>query len=142
MSGTEVHTVYCKPNLVLRKERILPIPLTPSADSPQDSSSSSDQAPCWTGGRYLNDVWALHVDRLAWELVSAGGRAAAEEAAQEATPDAPEREGLLASNVLPPCAGHALIPWGSHLLCIGGHVKVELLCSMSCAETMQRVESL
>ena len=59
-----------------------------------------------------------------WELVSAGGRAAAQEASQEVDSDPSERDGLLASNVLPPCAGHALIPWGSHLLCIGGHVKV------------------
>ena len=93
--------------------------------SPNNCSTSCSTPVGSAGGRYLNDVWALHVEGLVWELVSAGGRAAAHTASQEASgPDASEQEALLAGNVLPPCAGHALVPWGSHLLCIGGHVKV------------------
>ena len=52
-----------------------------------------------------------------WELVSAGGKApqASAAAADEPAP-------LLPSTVLPACAGHALVPWGTQLLCIVVHL--------------------
>ena len=54
-----------------------------------------------------------------WELVSAGGKVPTEATSAEAAP-------LLPSTVLPACAGHALIPWGTQLLCLGGHLRVRV----------------
>lgn len=79
---------------------------------------------CWpVGGRYLGDVWALHLDPWTWEAVSTSSLQPPQPAAFE--PGKQERP-----HYLPPCAGHALVPWGSSLLCIGGHTKVSCCCTV------------
>ncbi|KAK9808467.1 hypothetical protein WJX73_009555 [Symbiochloris irregularis] len=70
------------------------------------------------GGRYLGDVWALHMDSFLWENVQTSS----------AVPQVPgpfEDGKGERPHVLPPCAGHVLVPWGSSLLCIGGHTKAK-----------------
>ncbi len=75
-----------------------------------------------TGGRYLGDVWILALDTLTWTPVSGPAKSA---------PPTPSQNGDAAvdaltsvSQPLPPCAGHAMIAWGSKLLVLGGHMKV------------------
>lgn len=95
-------------------------------------SSSRDSASA--GGRYLNDVWVLNLDSLTWQFVTTsakplppigGGRfdeiepAVIEPLLGHHKDDS--RPGSTAA--LPPSAGHALVVWGSNLLCIGGHTK-------------------
>eukprot|EP00210_Caulerpa_lentillifera_P004867 g4645.t1 len=55
-----------------------------------------------TGGKYLNDVWCFDFNSFAWTNL------------------APNNQD---NNLLPPIAGHTLIPWKGSLLVIGGHVK-------------------
>ena len=69
------------------------------------------------GGRYLGDVWALHMDSWVWEAVSTSSN-------HPQVPGPFEDGKGQRPHVLPPCAGHVLVPWGSSLLCIGGHTKV------------------
>ena len=75
------------------------------------------------GGRYLNDVWTLKLDKLAW--AAAPIQAPEDEKETESTGDAPPP----AASTLPPCAGHVLVPWADSLLCIGGHMKVSFTSS-------------
>lgn len=69
------------------------------------------------GGRYLGDVWALHLDPLVWEPVTTSS-------SQPQVPGPFDDGKGDRPHYLPPCAGHALVSWGSNLLCIGGHTKV------------------
>lgn len=85
------------------------------------------------GGRYLNDVWLLNLDTLAWQLITTsakplppigGGKfdeiePAVTEPLLGSTADS--KPGPTAA--LPPSAGHTLVAWGSSLLCVGGHTK-------------------
>jgi hypothetical protein len=77
------------------------------------------------------------MDTLTWEAVSptkAPEAAPAENGgAQENGAAAPEKaqrpeEAAAAAEAapqpLPPCAGHAMVAWGSKLLILGGHMKV------------------
>ncbi|CAL8471826.1 g11368 [Coccomyxa elongata] len=75
------------------------------------------------GGRYLGDVWILALDTLTWTPVSGPAKSA---------PPTPSQNGDAAldalapvSQPLPPCAGHAMIAWGSKLLVLGGHMKAK-----------------
>mmetsp|Transcript_3402 Transcript_3402/g.8632 ORF Transcript_3402/g.8632 Transcript_3402/m.8632 type:complete len:629 (+) Transcript_3402:121-2007(+) len=71
------------------------------------------------GGRYLSDVWTLDLEKLEWQpTVYSGGKQAPgpppSSGPQEPPPPQPS---------LPPCAGHAVVPWGTSLLVVGGHAK-------------------
>ncbi|KAK9814161.1 hypothetical protein WJX72_001384 [[Myrmecia] bisecta] len=72
------------------------------------------------GGRYLNDVWILNLDSLTWTAVGPSSKSGTPPPSSDphSTPPPPPPP-------LPPCAGHVLIPWGSNLLCIGGHTKAK-----------------
>lgn len=85
------------------------------------------------GGRYLNDIWALNLDKLTWQQITTtskplppvGGGQFAEEDPDSKTPLLNKGTSSQAGNTaaLPPSAGHVLVAWGSSLLCIGGHTK-------------------
>lgn len=85
------------------------------------------------GGRYLNDVWLLNLDTLAWQLVTTtakplppigGGKFdEIEPAVSEPLLGSSGDNKPSSSAALPPSAGHILVAWGSSLLCIGGHTK-------------------
>lgn len=61
-------------------------------------------------GRYLNDLQVLDLRSLTWSRV-------------EVKP-APDSVGSPSSVLVPPCAGHSLIPWGTgKLLSVAGHAK-------------------
>ena len=87
----------------------------------------------FVGGRYLNDVWLLNLDTLAWQLVTTtakplppiGGGKFDEIEPAESEPLLGNSGGNKAGSTatLPPSAGHILVAWGSSLLCIGGHTK-------------------
>ena len=92
------------------------------------------------GGRFLNDVWRLDLDSLAWSLVMphhplsplprpANARSRQRHRVsfkeQPVASENGEQERLKAEPVLPPVAGHTLLAWQGTLLCIGGHTKVE-----------------
>ncbi|KAK9844326.1 hypothetical protein WJX74_000823 [Apatococcus lobatus] len=89
-------------------------------------------------GRFLNDVWRLDLARLAWTLLlphhpptpppqapNSRSRQRRKAAAREpaAASGSGEEEPLKPEPVLPPVAGHTLLPWQDTLLCIGGHTK-------------------
>lgn len=85
------------------------------------AGAGADGARARAGGRYLGDVWALELATLMWRPVS-GVKSA------PPTPQPPPREGDALpppppAGGLPPCAGHALVAWGTQLLCLGGHTK-------------------
>ncbi len=85
------------------------------------------------GGRYLNDVWQLDLDTLAWSNLQVSGKdlPASQQALSASSPQQPPpapRSGAgteveLATAALPPSAGHVLVAWGSNLLSVGGHTK-------------------
>ena len=96
------------------------------------------------GGRFLNDVWRLDLDTLAWSLLMPhhpptlpvqpatfrGRRRRKAEIPEPATAaENDEQEPLKPEPVLPPVAGHSLLPWQGTLLCIGGHTKVRWPCA-------------
>eukprot|EP00891_Asterochloris_glomerata_P009781 jgi/Astpho2/9781/gw1.00149.44.1_t len=66
------------------------------------------------GGRYLNDVWQLDLDTLAWSNLQVSGKDLP--ASQQALGAGTEVE--LATAALPPSAGHVLVAWGSNLLSV------------------------
>ncbi|EIE23784.1 galactose oxidase [Coccomyxa subellipsoidea C-169] len=74
------------------------------------------------GGRYLGDVWILALDTMTWSPVSGPAKSA---------PPTPSQNGDAAAILapvpqpLPPCAGHAMVAWGSKLLVLGGHMKAK-----------------
>jgi hypothetical protein len=78
------------------------------------------------GGRYLGDVWILQLDTLTWVAVTGSGKAVQPPPTHTEDGNAPEDAAAAApaSRVLPPCAGHAVVPWGNKLLVVGGHMKV------------------
>jgi len=84
------------------------------------AGAGADGGRARAGGRYLGDVWALELATLTWRPVS-GVKSA------PPTPQPPPREGDALPppppGGLPPCAGHALVAWGTQLLCLGGHTK-------------------
>ena len=60
-------------------------------------------------------MWILHLDSLAWQVVTP----------QPAAPPAENGNSAPAvPSALSPSAGHAMAAWGSKLLIVGGHVKV------------------
>ena len=69
-----------------------------------------------TGGRYLGDMWILHLDSLTWEAVTPKPAEQPAENGNSASADPPP--------ALVPSAGHAMAAWGSKLLIVGGHMKV------------------
>ena len=72
------------------------------------------------GGRYLGDVWILNLDKLEWiPTVYSGGKQAPGPPPSSGPDNPPPPQPSL-----PPCAGHALVPWGSSLLSVGGLTKV------------------
>ena len=90
--------------------------------------------PGHTGGRYLNDVWVLNLDSLVWQLITTtakplppiGGGSFDEIKPAENKPllgHSKDDSKPRSTAALPPSAGHVLVAWGSHLLCIGGHTK-------------------
>ncbi|KAK9821109.1 hypothetical protein WJX81_006949 [Elliptochloris bilobata] len=90
------------------------------------------------GGRYLGDVWALELATLTWRPVS-GVKSA------PPTPQPPPQEGAALPppppGGLPPCAGHALVAWGTQLLCLGGHTKAKdaaAAMAVRCFDTLAR----
>ena len=86
-----------------------------------------------TGGRYLNDVWQLDLDTLAWSNLQVSGKdlPASQQALSASSPQHPPpkpqsgagAEVEVATAALPPSAGHVLVAWGSNLLSVGGHTK-------------------
>lgn len=63
-------------------------------------------------GRYLNDIQVLDLKTLRWSKIEPRmdlGSPSSAEAASQA--------------ILPPCAGHSLVRWGTKLLALGGHTK-------------------
>lgn len=67
-------------------------------------------------------MWILALDTLTWSPVSGPAKSA---------PPTPSQNGDAAADILapvpqplPPCAGHAMVAWGSKLLVLGGHMKV------------------
>ena len=93
------------------------------------------------GGRFLNDVWRLDLDSLGWTLLlphhpptpppqplSSRSRQRRKVGAREpgAAADPGEQEPLKPEPILPPVAGHTLLPWHGNLLCIGGHTKARV----------------
>ena len=78
--------------------------------------------PCAAGGRYLGDMWILHLDSLTWEAVTPKAAQLPEENGNSAA--------AVASHLLPPSAGHAMAAWKSKLLIVGGHMKVPSLSSI------------
>ncbi len=78
--------------------------------------------PCAAGGRYLGDMWILHLDSLTWEAVTPKAAQLPEENGNSAA--------AVASHLLPPSAGHAMAAWKSKLLIVGGHMKVRPLSSI------------
>ena len=85
---------------------------------------ASQRAPACAGGRYLNDVWTLDLDSLTWQQISTTAAPVnTDKAGTSAEPPGKEDDALL-QPALPPLAGHTLVPWGTSLLCIGGHTKV------------------
>ena len=89
------------------------------------------QAELPAGGRYLNDVWTLDLETLVWQLLST--RAVPREDADGAEVASEEGAALL-QPAFPPLAGHALVVWGTSILCIGGHTKVQGLPLPPCFE--------
>ena len=85
------------------------------------------------GGRYLNDVWQLDLDSLAWSNLQVSGKdlPASQQALSASSPQPPPPAPLsgagaaveVATAALPPSAGHVLVAWGSNLLSVGGHTK-------------------
>ena len=85
------------------------------------------------GGRYLNDVWQLDLDSLAWSNLQVSGKdlPASQQAVSATSPQHPPpppqggagAEVEVATAALPPSAGHVLVAWGSNLLSVGGHTK-------------------
>lgn len=77
---------------------------------------------CVAGGRYLGDMWMLALDTLTWTPISGPAKSAPPTPLQNG--DAAEAALLPVSQPLLPCAGHAMVAWGSKLLVVGGHMKV------------------
>ncbi|KAK9868001.1 hypothetical protein WJX84_010049 [Apatococcus fuscideae] len=90
-------------------------------------------------GRFLNDVWRLDLDRLAWTLLlphhpptpppaPPTSRSRRQRKVNFKDVDVPaaengEKEPLKPEPILPPVAGHTLLHWQDRLICIGGHTK-------------------
>eukprot|EP00210_Caulerpa_lentillifera_P002731 g2611.t1 len=55
-----------------------------------------------TGGKYLNDIWRFDLASLSWMNLAPSN---------------------LDDSLLPPIAGHTVVPWRGSLLVLGGHVK-------------------
>uniref|UniRef100_A0A0C9S8L2 TSA: Wollemia nobilis Ref_Wollemi_Transcript_4240_2379 transcribed RNA sequence n=1 Tax=Wollemia nobilis TaxID=56998 RepID=A0A0C9S8L2_9CONI len=62
-------------------------------------------------GRYLNDIQVLDLKTMMWSKIE-----------PKLDPDCPSNEAALQA-LLPPCAGHSLIRWGTKLLAVAGHTK-------------------
>eukprot|EP00192_Tetraselmis_astigmatica_P008654 CAMPEP_0117679946 /NCGR_PEP_ID=MMETSP0804-20121206/18077_1 /TAXON_ID=1074897 /ORGANISM="Tetraselmis astigmatica, Strain CCMP880" /LENGTH=631 /DNA_ID=CAMNT_0005489385 /DNA_START=286 /DNA_END=2178 /DNA_ORIENTATION=- len=73
------------------------------------------------GGRYLGDVWILSLEKLEWVPTVYSGGKQAPGPPPSSGPDNPPPP----QPSLPPCAGHALVPWGSSLLSVGGLTKAK-----------------
>ena len=67
-------------------------------------------------------MWALELGTLTWRPVSG-----VKSAPPTPQPQPPPEEGAALPppppSGLPPCAGHAVVAWGTQLLCLGGHSK-------------------
>lgn len=75
-------------------------------------------------------MWILHLDTLTWAAVGGGsGKSAAPTPSQNGNGPA-AADDVHSSRTLPPCAGHALVPWGSSLLVVGGHLKVRAVLAI------------
>lgn len=61
-------------------------------------------------GRYLGDMQVLDFKSLSWSKL-------------EAKIQSEEPSDLTGTASLPPCAGHALVPWGNKILCLAGHTR-------------------
>uniref|UniRef100_A0A0E0MN92 Acyl-CoA-binding domain-containing protein n=1 Tax=Oryza punctata TaxID=4537 RepID=A0A0E0MN92_ORYPU len=61
-------------------------------------------------GRYLGDMQVLDFKSLSWSKL-------------EAKIQSEEPSDLTGTTSLPPCAGHALVPWGNKILCLAGHTR-------------------
>lgn len=63
-------------------------------------------------GRYLNDIQMLDLKTLKWSKI--------EPKLDLGSPSSVE---VASQAILPPCAGHSLVRWGTKLLALGGHTK-------------------
>lgn len=86
---------------------------------------------CNAGGRYLGDVWELHLPSCSWSPVALKSGDAAPAAAAEGGDEAAAADAAAvaaaaspAGPALPPVAGHSLVAYGGKLYSVGGHVKV------------------
>lgn len=70
-------------------------------------------------------MWILALDTLTWTPVSGPAKSAPPTPSQNG--DAGGDALAPVSQPLPPCAGHAMVAWGSKLLVVGGHMKVHTL---------------
>uniref|UniRef100_A0A061SA78 Acyl--binding domain-containing protein 4-like n=1 Tax=Tetraselmis sp. GSL018 TaxID=582737 RepID=A0A061SA78_9CHLO len=73
------------------------------------------------GGRYLNDVWILDLSSLEWVPTMYSGGKQAPGPPPSSGPDTPPPP----QPTLPPSAGHAVVPWASSLLAVGGLTKAK-----------------
>lgn len=63
-------------------------------------------------GRYLNDIQMLDLKTLRWSKIE-----------PKLDPGSPPSVEAASQAILPPCAGHSLVRWGTKLLALGGHTK-------------------
>ena len=108
--------------------------MVPVAAAPGGCTADAFALLC-AGGRYLGDVWILHMDSMAWSAVSPTNAIAAAEPGAPAENGSAPADGDAGADTagtapllplplpLPPCAGHAMVAWGSRLLVLGGHMK-------------------